>query len=73
MHDMIPLAKPLIVNVCCRAMYISNGTLLKAGDWMKNPKLGDTLEAIAKDPEAFYHSELTQDMVDDIKSAGKRA
>eukprot|EP00106_Octopus_bimaculoides_P018946 XP_014786388.1 PREDICTED: gamma-glutamyltranspeptidase 1-like [Octopus bimaculoides] len=43
----------------------------KAGEIIKNPKLGDTLEKIAEGGvDAFYDSSLTKDIVADIKDSG---
>jgi gamma-glutamyltranspeptidase / glutathione hydrolase / leukotriene-C4 hydrolase len=44
----------------------SDGTLLKEGDLMTNPKLGMTLRRVADNPHAFYNGSLAQDIVDDI-------
>ncbi|XP_029650880.1 glutathione hydrolase 1 proenzyme-like isoform X3 [Octopus sinensis] len=43
----------------------------KAGEIIKNPKLGDTLEKIAEGGvDAFYDSKLSKDIVADIKDGG---
>ncbi|XP_060080228.1 glutathione hydrolase 1 proenzyme-like [Ylistrum balloti] len=47
------------------------GELLKEGEIMYLPKLGDTLETIAREgPDAFYNGSLTADIVMDIQEAG---
>jgi gamma-glutamyltranspeptidase/glutathione hydrolase/leukotriene-C4 hydrolase len=48
----------------------SDGTLVKQGDLLLNPKLGQTLRRIAEDPNTFYNGSLAQDIVDDIADYG---
>ncbi|XP_070706417.1 glutathione hydrolase 5 proenzyme [Pempheris klunzingeri] len=48
-----------------------NGTILKEGDILKFPKLGETMEIIAKQgADAFYSGKIGQDLIEDIKTAG---
>lgn len=47
-----------------------DGTLMKEGDLLRNPKLGQTLRRIAANPDVFYNGSLAQDIVDDIAEYG---
>ena len=51
-----------------------DGKLLKAGDKIFNKELANTLEVIAEagNADPFYDGELTQTIVQDIKSKGTR-
>jgi len=52
--------------------FITNedGTLIREGDLLVNPKLGKTLRIIADDPQSFYHGQLAEDIVADLKEHG---
>jgi len=48
-----------------------NGQPYKAGDIMRAPTLGRTLQRIAEEgPETFYAGSLANDIIDDIADAG---
>ena len=49
-----------------------DGSLVKEGDLLKNPKLARTLCRIAKDPMSFYNGRLAREIVDDINDRGMR-
>ena len=44
--------------------------LYKAGEIIKLPKLGATLEKIAADPLSFYNGSLAEDIVNDLNDKG---
>lgn len=45
-----------------------NGTLVKEGDIIKNPKLADTLEMLNKKEHVFYHNdgEIGIDLIQEL-------
>ncbi|HTJ83302.1 MAG TPA: gamma-glutamyltransferase [Polyangiaceae bacterium] len=47
-----------------------DGSALAAGDKLVQPELGATLEAISKDPRAFYTGPLAEKMASEVKKAG---
>jgi len=48
----------------------SDGSLVKEGDLLKNPKLATTFRRIAEDPMTYYKGALARDIVDDITDYG---
>ena len=46
-----------------------DNSLMKKGDMLKLPKMADSLEKIANNPENFYSGAFAQDIADDIKDA----
>ncbi len=57
-----------------RKMYTKDdGTIVKTGDTIKSPDLASTLRKIAQcGPRVFYTGSVADDMVEDIKEAGKQ-
>ena len=49
-----------------------DGSLVKEGDLLKNPKLARTLRRIAEDPMSFYNGSLAREIIDDINDRGMR-
>ena len=48
-----------------------DGKPYEAGDTMKAPRLGRTLQRIADEgPDTFYTGSLAEDIIDDIEDAG---
>jgi len=47
-----------------------DGSLVKEGDLLKNPKLAQTLLRIAEDPMSFYNGSLAREIVNDINDYG---
>jgi len=45
--------------------------LYQAGDMIRYPKLGATLQRIADDPHTFYNGSLAADIVLDIQERGE--
>lgn len=55
----------------CELFCNKNKTVLKKGDNLKFPKLGETMEIIAKEgADAFYTGKIGRDLIQDIKDAG---
>jgi gamma-glutamyltranspeptidase / glutathione hydrolase len=60
------LAAPTMLPV-----FAPQGKLLSEGDFLRQPKLGQTLALIAqKGPEGFYQGKVAQGLVKDIQEAG---
>ncbi len=60
------LAAPTMLPV-----FAPQGKLLSEGDFLQQPKLGQTLALIAqKGPEGFYQGQVAQGLVKDIQEAG---
>lgn len=56
---------------CSDFLCNKNGTILKNGDVLKNPKLAETLETIGwLGAEAFYSGKIGRDLIEDIKATG---
>ena len=49
----------------------SDGSVVEAGDVVKNPKLAQTFRRVAADPFTFYNGSLAQDIIDDITEVGR--
>ncbi|KAM3387405.1 hypothetical protein ACQJBY_010317 [Aegilops geniculata] len=61
----------ILGNAGMRAVYASNGEILKVGDVCRNGKLAMTLEAVAeRGPAAFYSGPVAALLVKDVKEAG---
>ncbi|VAH33014.1 unnamed protein product [Triticum turgidum subsp. durum] len=61
----------ILGNAGMRAVYASNGAILKVGDVCRNGKLAWTLEAVAeRGPAAFYSGPVADLLVKDVKEAG---
>lgn len=61
----------ILGNAGMRAVYASNGEILKVGDVCRNGKLARTLEAVAeRGPGAFYRGPVAVLLVKDVKEAG---
>ncbi|KAF7009466.1 hypothetical protein CFC21_023998 [Triticum aestivum] len=61
----------ILGNAGMRAVYASNGEILKVGDVCRNGKLARTLEAVAeRGPAAFYSGPVADLLVKDVKEAG---
>ena len=55
-----------------RYLYAPNGTLIKAGETMKNPELAATLEIIANanDSDPFYGGQMADIMEEEVNAHG---
>lgn len=56
-----------------RSMFVNveTGKLYKSGEYMKRPKLAETLELIAlKGPDVLYNGLLTENFIKDIQENG---
>ncbi|KAE8775107.1 Gamma-glutamyltranspeptidase 1 [Hordeum vulgare] len=61
----------ILGNAGMRAVYASDGALLKVGDVCRNGKLAWTLQAVAeRGPAAFYGGSVADLLVKDVKEAG---
>ncbi|KAM3939739.1 glutathione hydrolase 1 proenzyme [Leptodactylus fuscus] len=54
----------------CEVFCNSEGKALQKGDIVKMPKLADTLQILADDPNSFYTGALAKQIVKDIQQAG---
>ncbi|XP_069613514.1 glutathione hydrolase 1 proenzyme [Ranitomeya imitator] len=54
----------------CEVFCNAQGIILQKGDIVKLPKLAETLQTLADDPESFYTGTLAKQIVRDIQQAG---
>ncbi|XP_072271672.1 glutathione hydrolase 1 proenzyme isoform X2 [Pyxicephalus adspersus] len=54
----------------CEVFCNAQGKVLGQGDIVRMPKLADTLQILADDPETFYTGQLAKQIVKDIQQAG---
>ncbi|KAM5193559.1 glutathione hydrolase 1 proenzyme [Mantella aurantiaca] len=54
----------------CEVLCNSQGNVLVKGDIVKFPKLAETLQILADDPDSFYSGQLAKQIVKDIHQAG---
>ncbi|XP_069817283.1 glutathione hydrolase 1 proenzyme isoform X2 [Dendropsophus ebraccatus] len=54
----------------CEVFCNAQGKALQQGDIVKLPKLADTLQILADDPDSFYTGALAKQIVNDIQQAG---
>ncbi|KAI3362376.1 hypothetical protein L3Q82_012684, partial [Scortum barcoo] len=68
----IPLVKNYVEkSSLCELFCNKNKTVLKKGDILKFPKLGETMEIISKEgADAFYTGKIGHDLIQDIKDSG---
>ena len=70
-HDYRLLAPILARTEESRAIFYPDGHLLSEGEVLRNPDLGDFLEALGRDPGAtFYRGELAGRLVDQLAAGG---
>ena len=62
----------MLLNNFSELFVKSDGTLVMEGDIITRPKLGNTLQTIADNPNSFYdpNSQLAQDIVADLQEHG---
>lgn len=53
-----------------RILFQRNGKFYRAGETFRQPELARTLERIAVHPNDFYHGEIAQQLVNDLKKGG---
>ncbi|XP_073485327.1 glutathione hydrolase 1 proenzyme isoform X1 [Aquarana catesbeiana] len=54
----------------CEVLCDAQGKVLEKGDIVKMPKLAETLQILADDPESFYSGQLAKQIIKDIQQAG---
>ena len=62
----------ILAEESLKELFVSNetGLLFKSGQIIKRPKLAQTLQKIAENPEDFYNGSIANDLIKDITSLG---
>lgn len=69
--QMVASKSDILADKGLRAVFTSNGSLLKSGNLCQNKKLAETLKIISKDgAKAFYNGSIGIGLVKDITSIG---
>ncbi|CAG2106996.1 unnamed protein product [Medioppia subpectinata] len=65
---LIQSQKQILNEESLKEIFVNNatGNVYKSGEILKRPKLAETLEKIAKNPEEFYSGSIANDLINDI-------